>query len=100
MRHRAGVANAAFENGKLIFQNVRIALETRAGVFASLVENSVFNLGLWTGKEGAAWDSLQSCHFRLFRRLVARQLDPDKFYRLRPADMVLGSRHPPLGILA
>ena len=101
MRHRAGVANAAFEAGrKLIFQNVRIALETRAGVFASLVENSVFNLGLWTGQEGAAWDSLQACHFRLFRRLVAKQLDPDKFYRLRPADMVLGSRHPPLGILA
>ena len=101
MRHRAGVANAAFEAGrKLIFQSVRIALETRAGVFASLVENSVFNLGLWTGKEGVAWDAMQSCHFRLFRRLVAKQLTPDKFYRLCPADMVLGSRHPPLGIFA
>ena len=100
VRHRAGIAGSAFEAGrKLVFQNARIALEIRAAVFASLVENSVFNLGLWTGDEGAAWDSLKSCHFRLFRRMVAKQLDPESFYRLRPADVVLGSRHPPIEIL-
>ncbi|CAE6939333.1 Pol [Symbiodinium sp. CCMP2592] len=81
-RHRVALATQAFDDSSRLFLCRRdLSLETRAGVFNTIVTTSLFNMGLWV-PGGRAWKMLNNAYSRLVRRLLAPTFKGDRLFRV------------------
>ena len=97
---RSAIASSAFAPLRgLVFQNSSIPMHIRGQLFTVFIDATYFNLEVWQGDADKGWHHLAQCHYRLNRRVLAKDFAPEVLQRMTGAEVVCLTEHPPLAIL-